>query len=134
SAVQINKEIGEIERERLAHESLAKAYSKLGNYKEAYENEVKFKQLTDSVFNEENSRQLGDLKTRFEVERKEAELQAQQNQKDLIQQEKIKRQRIINWAITGLLGLTIVSSILFFNRIRLKQKNKDQQLINEKQK
>jgi two-component system NarL family sensor kinase len=127
SAIMLVKEIGDIENERLAYENLALANSKMGNYKEAYENHVKFKQLTDSIFNADNTKQISDLKTKFEVEKKEAELK-------VIQQEEIKRQKLIIWSVIILSSLVLFSSLLLFNRIRLKQKNKHQLLINEKQK
>ncbi|HXD93611.1 MAG TPA: sensor histidine kinase [Bacteroidia bacterium] len=127
SARKLAKEIGDIENERLAYENLALANSKMGNYKEAYEYHVKFKQLTDSIFNADNSKQISDLKTKFEVEKKESELK-------VIQQEEIKRQKLINWSVIILSSLVLLSSLLLLNRIRLKQKNKHQQLLNEKQK
>jgi two-component system NarL family sensor kinase len=137
-AIKTDKEIGYMEGERHAYASLSNANYKTGNYKEAYENYVKFKQLTDSIFNADNSKQLSDMKIKFEVEKKETELkmkaEAEQEKLKTIAAEEIKRQKLINWSISILFGLVILSSLLLFNRVRLKQKNKHQQLINEQQK
>ena len=94
SSLIIFKELGDIHSQGFVYEILAKANNKLGNYKEAYENHIKFKTLTDSLFNSDNSKKLGDLKTQFEVEKREAELKAEQDKKDLIFQAEVKRKQL----------------------------------------
>jgi|ERR1700757_870364 len=130
-----SKEIDDIEHERLAYENLAIAYSKTGKYKEAYENHVKFKTLTDSIFNEENSKQLGDMKTQFEVEKKEAELKiksdAEQEKLKAIANEEKKRQQVIIASVGGVLVLVIIFSLFLYKRFKITQRQK---VIIEKQK
>ena len=100
----------------------------MGKYKEAYEYHVKFKQLTDSIFNAENSKQLGDMKTQFEVEKKEAELkvksEAEQEKLKALATEEQKRQNVIIYAVAGVLLLVILFSIFLFNRFRITQRQK----------
>jgi len=135
SCLQIAKEIGEVDGQRLVYENLALAYSKMGKYKEAYEYHVKFKQLTDSIFNEENSKQLGDLKTKFEVEKKEAELKiksnAEQDKLKAVSLEEKKRQNIVIGAVVGVLFIVLVFFLFLFNRFRITNRQK---VIIEKQK
>src|SRR5207253_8561760 len=116
--------VGDINSERLAYENLAITYYKTRRYKEAYENNVKFKQLTDSIFNEENSKQLGDMKTKFEVEKKEAELKIKAEAQEKINAEEKKKQQVIIFAVAGVLILVIVFSLFLFNRFRVTQKQK----------
>jgi tetratricopeptide (TPR) repeat protein len=122
--VQISKQIGYIEGERLAHENLAKAYSNIGNYEEAYRNEVIFKQLTDSIFNADNSKQLGDMKTKFEVEKKEAELKLKAEAAELINNQEKKQQQFIIYAVVFVLIIVFVFSGFLFRRFKITQKQK----------
>ncbi|HWY35002.1 MAG TPA: hypothetical protein VNX68_10170, partial [Nitrosopumilaceae archaeon] len=96
---------------------------------------VKFKQLTDSIFNEENSKQLGDLKTQFEVEKKEAELkvkaEAEQEKLKAVSMEEKKRQEVIIYSVGGVLLIVIIFSLFLYKRFRITQKQK---LVIEEQK
>lgn len=94
SSLKLCKIIGYTEGVRIAYQNSATAYSKIGKFKEAYENYQQFKILTDSVFNIENSKQLGDLKTKFEVDKKEAELKVEQEKKELLYQADIRRKQL----------------------------------------
>ncbi len=123
-SISISKEIGEIQHMRKAYDNLAIAEEGLGNYKAAYLNHKKFKELTDSIFNTENSKQLSDIKTKFEVEKKETELRAankiEQAKKDA-QIEKQKLQR--NGVILGLVFMLAVSLFIFRSYRQKQQAN-----------
>jgi tetratricopeptide (TPR) repeat protein len=129
SSLQVSKEIGDINTQRIAYENIAKAYNKLGNYKEAYEYHVKFKALTDSIFNADNSKQLGDMKTKFEVEKKEADLKiksdAEQEKLKAVANEEKKRQQVIIGAVIGVLILVIIFSLFLYKRFKITQKQKE---------
>jgi two-component sensor histidine kinase len=124
SSLQTVKAIGDVNAERTAYQNLAQVYVKTGRYKEAYEYEVKFKELTDSIFNEENSKQLGDMKTGFEVEQKEAELNAKADKQEalLLQEEKI--QQLIIGAVITLLLVVIIFSFFLYKRVKVANKQK----------
>jgi tetratricopeptide (TPR) repeat protein len=128
SALTMLTEIGDIYTGRFAYQTLASAYGKTGKYKEAYKNHVLFKQLTDSIFNAENSKQLGDMKTRFEVEKREAELkvksEAEQEKLKAIAGEEKKRQQVIIFSVVSVLVLVILFSLFLFNRFRITRKQK----------
>ena len=127
SSLQIVKEIGDINAERTAYQNLAQVYFKTGKYKEAYEYEVKFKALTDSIFNADNSKQLGDMKTGFEVEKKETELNAKAERQQALAFEEEKRESVIIYFVTGILLVVIIFS--FFLYKRFKHANKQKQTI-----
>ncbi|HEX7415484.1 MAG TPA: tetratricopeptide repeat protein [Bacteroidia bacterium] len=94
SALQIAKGTGTIVFQRRVYGYLADAYFKNEQYKEAYNAHVTFKTLTDSVFNTENSKQLSDMQTKFEVEKKEVVLKAEQDKKDIATAEEKKRTQL----------------------------------------
>lgn len=131
SILQISKEIGDIDNERLAYQNFSETYAKLNNYKLAYEYFVKFKQLTDSIFNIENSEQLSDLKTNFEVDKKEAELQAKAKAQEIVTTEEKKRQQLIIYSVAGMLLLVVIFSIFLYKRFAITRK---QNAIIEQQK
>jgi len=135
SALMVSKEIDDIDNASLAYENLATAYEKMGKYKEAYENHVKFKALTDSIFNEDNSKQLGDLKTKFEVEKKETELKiksaAEEEKLKAIAAEEKKRQQIVIASVAGVLLVVVIFSLFLYKRFRITNRQKN---IIEKQK
>jgi len=135
SAIRIATAIHDINDERLAYDVLASVYSEAGKYKEAYETHVKFKKLTDSIFNEDNSKQLGDLKTQFEVEKKEAELKiksdAEHEKLKAVAAEETKRQQIIIASVVGVLLVVLVFSLFLYKRFKITQRQK---AVIEKQK
>ena len=135
SSLTLGKEIKDINTQRYSYQDLAAAYAKKGNYKAAYEYHVKFKQLTDSIFNADNSKQLGDMKTKFEVEKKEAELKiksdAEQEKLKAIASEEGKRQQVIIAAVAGVLVIVVIFSLFLYKRFKVTERQKT---IIEKQK
>ncbi|HXD92592.1 MAG TPA: tetratricopeptide repeat protein [Bacteroidia bacterium] len=129
SALKTSKEIEDIDSERLTYGKLGVIYSKINKYKEAYEYDVKFKMLTDSMFNADNSKQLGDMKTQFEVEKKEAELkvksEAEQEKLKAVASEEKKRQEVIIGAVAGILLVVVLFSFSLYRRFKLTQKQKE---------
>ncbi|MDP2386419.1 MAG: tetratricopeptide repeat protein [Bacteroidota bacterium] len=139
----LSEEIGEIDNIRLCYENMATAYASLKDYTQAYKCHVKFKQLTDSIFNEENSKQLGDIKTNYQVEKKEAELTAkaalEKERLKTISAEEDKRHKIVVWSIGAILLIVVVFSVFLYKRFRITNKQKDiieiqKHLVDEKQK
>ena len=102
----------------------ARSYAALNNYKLAYEFHVKGKQLTDSIFNVENSKEIGDLKTQFEVDKKEAELKVKAEAQEAINEGEKKRQVFITYAVGFVLLIVIIFSGLLYKRFRLTNKQK----------
>lgn len=128
SALQLSKLIGDINIEKTAYENLSFINEYIGNYKEAYKNHVKFKKLTDSIFNEENSKQMADMNTQFEVDKKASELKlkaiAEQDKLKALSNEEKKRQNVIIFAIAGILVIVIIFSVFLFNRFRVTNNQK----------
>jgi len=132
SAMQVNKKIGDIGKLSSTYSNLSDIYANIGRYKDAYSYHVKFKRLTDSIFNTDNSRQLGDLKTNFEVEKKATELETEAKTVKAIHKEEKKRQQLIIYSAVGGLLIVLIFSSLLYKRFRLT--NKQKQIIEEKNK
>ncbi|MEO6303204.1 MAG: tetratricopeptide repeat protein [Bacteroidia bacterium] len=130
--ITLSKEIHALNNERMGYEILSNAEAASGNYKEAYAIHVKFKQLTDSIFNIENSHQLSDTKINFEVEKKEAELKIKSEAQIAISLEEKKRHQLIIYIIIGILSIITVFTFALFKKF--KQTNKQKEIIELKEK
>lgn len=135
-----------IDSEINAYKGMALMNAKSKQFEEAYKYHVKYKALDDSIYNTDNSKQLGDIKTNFEVEKKENELKAEQEKFKAISVEEKKQQRIIIIAVICVLFVVLIFSFFLFKRYKLTNKQKriievknqqtelQKQLIEEKQK
>jgi two-component system, sensor histidine kinase PdtaS len=63
------------------YQLLSQSDSLDGNWKGAYEYQRLHKQYSDSVYNEENSKKLAEMTTRFETEKKEAQINVLEEEK-----------------------------------------------------
>jgi len=103
---------------------LSKSSKELGNYKEAYKYQVIYKTLSDSVFNEDNVREINTLENqyKFNAELKERELA--QEKIDLIKKEEEKYQQIIrNSFIIGFLLLLVLVLVVMRSVVQKRKTN-----------
>lgn len=109
---------------RTGYEELSLINSKLGNYKQAYENHIIFSNINDTILNERQNKNLMDLQTKYDTDKKEKEIQ--------LQNEKINRQAIIkNSFIVGCILLFMIA-LLLLNRYRIKKQSNDQLTVTNK--
>lgn len=94
-------EAGMLDLEKEAEANLTWAYEKMGNPKEALVHYKRHVALTDSIFNEENTKQMVRAEMNHEFEKKEAATRAEQEKRDAIAQAEKRRQRIILFSISG---------------------------------
>lgn len=102
SAIQYGKEgynlaleLGEKENIKEASEILSRCYAATGNYQKAYQYHVEFKTQSDSLFNESNIEKITNLENQYKFEKEKEAIAAEQAQKDAIQAEAMKRQKVI---------------------------------------
>lgn len=99
----------------------ANTYTKAKQFKKAVEYTKMLHVLRDSLLNKENFKQIAELNTKYETDKKEKEILLLT--KDQILTEKIlKEQRLIRWGLIGGLGLLFVSVFSIYRRFRFKQK------------
>ncbi len=67
--------------------NLASCYQGMGHFRKAYEYQVKFTELRDSLFNETMSRQINEMNAKYETEKKEKEI--------LLQKSELRRKALI---------------------------------------
>lgn len=125
-SLNIGKELGALPILHFSYEKLACAYDSLGNYKKAYENYKKYKQINDSLFNLEESKQIKQMEANYQSEKKQLEINNLTKDKELKDKE-LQKQRIIIYSfILGFL-IIFVFSILLYRQF--KEKNKANKLL-----
>ena len=116
---EISEEIGVLVMLETNYLNLSVAYDSLGNYKEAYRYQKLYKSINDSIYNIETRKQITEIDTKYQAEKKQLELDKMQKQKELdnktieAQQETAKKQQIIIFsAISGFLIVLVFSFVL----------------------
>jgi two-component system, NarL family, sensor kinase len=100
---------------------LSETYKSEGNYRKAYEYVLLGIEVKDSIYNEQKSKQLLDLRTKYETEKKENEILFLKQENE-IKDFGLRQNRLFNLGlILVVLGLLIVG-YLWQNRTKLKQK------------
>lgn len=100
---------------------LSKVFRQKGEYQRALEYQDLYIAYKDSLISEENSRQVSQMRILYETESKEQENQLLRKDQ-ILQEEKLKEQRLINWGIGIGLALVMLFSTFLFRANRLVRK------------
>lgn len=126
-AINASREVGDLYNLSYYSDNLAQLQESNGQYKEALKNYKIAKQITDSIYSQENKNKIASLEAGFVFQKKEAAYKQQQTL------EKIKTRQTYLYA--GLAFLLISSVLIYFlNRSRIQQlrlKNRLQQQESE---
>lgn len=96
-------------------------YDALNKPEEALESYRKYTAYKDEIFTEDAAKQIADMQTKYETEKKEKEIELL-NKEAVIRDAEISRQRVISLsAIIGFIFIVIIALILY-NRYKFKQK------------
>lgn len=105
---------GNLDDVKSCYEGLHNVYIELKDYKIAHEYLQKFYQVKDSIFNDDNTRQINELLTKFGSEKKDQEI-------ELLQKDKEITSWLKNSLIAGIFFIIIVA-LLIFSRYKIKHK------------
>ncbi|MBS1506271.1 MAG: tetratricopeptide repeat protein [Bacteroidetes bacterium] len=119
-ALVLSKKIGAKKVAMDSHKELALLWADAGNFEQAFRQYQFFDLVKDSLFETEKSKQISELQTRYETEKKEAKINL------LVKDNELKDINIRenSYKIIGLLLLVIVLvafGLLWQNRVKLKQ-------------
>jgi tetratricopeptide (TPR) repeat protein len=110
-----------------AFKVLSESYGNLQNYGKAFAWQKKYIQLKDSLENKENTRKILEIQLGYEFDKKQKELELEQEKQRLRNIAELNKRRLINWVlITCLLAITLIG-ILIYRSYTLKKK--DNQLL-----
>lgn len=124
-AENIGRSISYLEALRELYDDLSKDYIAKKNFEEAYVYQVRFKELSDSLFNDENTSALNSITEKWDNDRKEKDL-LQKQKADFDRKFSAMRLEQDTWIIAG--G-TLFALIFFGIIFTLRRKLKNAQLI-----
>jgi two-component system, sensor histidine kinase PdtaS len=107
---------------RESYQGLAEAYQRIGDYKNAFENLTLFQAYSDTVFNETKNKQLAEIETLYETEKKDKAISDLEQEKELQNLRADKQQAQIYLGAAGLVILLGVSG-LFYRQATLRKKH-----------
>lgn len=129
-ALQLAKSINYKEGVLFSYENLASSYAGSKQFDKALKYRHLGHELRDSLLNKDNFKQVTELNTKYETDKKEKEILLLT--KDQILTEKtLKEQRLLRWGLIIGLSLLFIAVFSMYRRFRFKQKAN---LILEKQK
>ncbi len=119
----IAKETGLKDKSKIIFEQLAETCSKQGDYKMAYKYHQLYAQMKDTLLNEESTRQIAEMQTKYDTEKKEKKNELLIKNK-AINESKIKKQKLlIYFSISGILVVLCFSFILYNQNRKRKKSN-----------
>jgi len=114
--------------QEVACECLYKTYKAVGNYRRSFAYLEELRALEDTLMNKERIKELTSLQLNFEhrqqVVADSLQFVAEQQRRDAIAEEKLKRKNQQRNALMGGLGLITIFSGLLYNRFRVTRKQK----------
>ncbi|WP_166965634.1 tetratricopeptide repeat protein [Yeosuana marina] len=116
-AIKLADSVKALDVIRDCYSGRSKAYEKTGNYLAALQDQRQYQTYNDSIFNEAKAKQIDELKTQYETEKKEQQILLQEKELDLLKQ-KSKNENLIR----VLLIIGLLFSLAAFYAIRQKLK------------
>jgi len=109
---------------------LAESYEGISDYKNAYRFQKLYTSLGDSLFNETKSKQIEDMKAKYETEKKDNDI-ALLNKDQALKDIEIKKQKLQKFSFIGGLGLVIVLLLFGYRAYRIRQTLRLQDIRNK---
>ncbi|MBI3501956.1 MAG: tetratricopeptide repeat protein [Bacteroidetes bacterium] len=119
--LKLANEIGEKEFIKEAYSGLSDLSAAKGDFKSAYDYHQKYSQIKDSILNEESSKQIAEMQTKYETEKKEQQITLLNKDKEL-QDAQLNRQKIVIWSVAGGFLIVLVLSLFIYKERRKSEK------------
>ena len=115
-----------------AYQGLTLAYSKKSDFANAYKYQDLLLAIKDTIYNTTTDKKLGTLQFTFDLEKKESQISLLNKDKE-IQQQEIKRQKLVRNGFIGGFAIVLLFAAVFFtqrNKISKGKKRSDELLLN----
>jgi len=106
------------------YEEQSGLYEKMGKYNEAYNTYRRYKELNDSLFNENSSLQIAELQTKYETEKKDKEISLLLRDIRINELDKNEDNLIRNMLIAGMIVLFLVGIVIINRNMVIKKANR----------
>lgn len=135
----VSNEINMAEHTASIAKLLSKIYTDLGNYKEALKMQGLYEIMHDSVFRNENKRNIIQKQFQYEYDKKAVADSIKLNQEKKIYELQIAQQKSQKKYLFGLIFLIAITAAFVFNRLQITRKQKNiismqKAVVDEKQK
>jgi DNA-binding CsgD family transcriptional regulator len=127
-AIELATSIGMKENIRIGYFNRSISHEKRGNHLQALADYKAYKSTEDSIFSEAKSRQIEEMRTIYEIERKEQEIALQKNEIQLLEEKDKFRTLQLTGLMSGIAVLIAVFGLIYF---AMHQKMKRRQLEKE---
>ncbi|MBI4931426.1 MAG: tetratricopeptide repeat protein [Bacteroidetes bacterium] len=116
-SLQLAKEIGFPASIRNASNQLSNIYSVQSKFKQAFEMQVLFKKMADSISNEETRKSSVKKQMQYDFEKKEQSIKSVQDKKDAVANAESRKQKLITgFTVFGLLFTAVFAFFIFRER------------------
>ena len=120
-ALKLSRDIHYLDIIKRSAQMLADAYAAKKDFKEAYNYHQLYSSVKDTMLNEESSKQITEMQTKYETEKKEQQITLLNKDKEL-QDAQLNRQKIIIWSVAGGLLVVLILSIFIFRERKKSEK------------
>lgn len=118
--LSIAEKINAKEQVMQAQMELAELYASSQNFQQSLDHYRQYNSVKDSLYETEKSRQMAELQTRFETEKKENQIVVLRQENEL-KDSKIRQNRLLILSLIGILMGGLALGLLYRTRARLKQ-------------
>lgn len=144
-AIRLSQKSNSLDIQQVAFNGMANTLYEMGNTKEAYEYRLLYESIKDSVLNNESNRQLNQLTTLYETEKKEQQIKLL-NKDKVVQVAELNKQKTIIWSVVIGLCMMFALVLVVVRSLRINQKKnriiqmqkeiveKQRDMVEEKQK
>lgn len=119
--LSLSEEMGAKDLIKISLLKIAETYAGQNEWKKAYEYYQKYSELKDVIFTEESSKQMAEMETKYETDKKEKENELLK-EKNTNQELSLNRQRIVFYFIGTALLLFMALAFFVYRGFKLKQK------------
>ncbi len=132
-ALSLNKELESISEQNYYYKNIVQYDSASGNWKNAFDHYKLFILTKDSIYNKENTKKMVQIRMQYDFDKKEAAAKAEQEKKDALAQQELRRQKLIrNGFMGGFMTVMLFAGVFFYQRNKIKKgkKRSDELLLN----
>ncbi len=120
-SIELCKKIGSKSQSKIEYKAIASMYAQKKDFDRAYQYHQLYSSIKDSILNDESTKQMAEMQTKYDTEKKE--------QENMVLKAKGEKQRLMNLAIS--IGLVLVISLAFFIYRSYRQKKKANIVLGE---
>lgn len=133
-SISIASRNGFIDIEALSYKTLAKTYELSGKFTKALEAERKYEKLNDSIFTREKIKQIADMQTKYDTDKKDKEIVILNSENKLKSIENKRQLIVIIATLILLITIGLFLGLVFYQKRRITlEKLRSDQLVLDKE-